>query len=1480
MLFELGISNDGNRPGLFEYGISGLPVSWLSHQTGSRYLQAGETALDSFVVTVPASVATLADTGAYSVTFFATDGSIDTNSIQSVLYISPYCYIEDRIPINDANVTSTLVNLSFVTSGPAACSVFVGEVDTDSVEWQIFTTPSGYNHLVTIDTLLRDSEYVWTISALADWGYTTTSSEDTFAVINGVEFINDTLHLTVDRAYDQHFIVTAENIDSLAYNVQALVSDVPADAVIGFVGPGGPDDPYYSNGPEQFFIDLGVHTQDVTAGTYYFDLILESWREDTAISILPVVMTVLPSSLLIITELVAVDSQTMGHTYRIVNLADTITNLTLTAADSVFNDVYMVPQIEHMLLKTNDTIEFEVIPYLQLENPSAVGVQLNDRGFPARFSSDLLAEVAGDIEVRYDGELLRLTPDFTIPPSLEVFLGTVENIRYCVPVSGWYCTNKKDITVTLITPSGIDPAEVPEGTFSVTFTPRRPDVPPHKVVISFNSTPLDSLMWVVPTGSYLFNVPAEDINFASEGNAINYAHIRSEWQSSQGHYSVASDFELCLCLERYSQYVLAENQEQADEIVSNLPQLRHGVGNIEIAINTPAEASTLVKLAPVTISATITEDGGVPDGIVVWAEFSNGDTKVNLYDDGLHDDGLEGDGVFANVWEPYNVQNPFDITIVAGLCGSYVSSILSDCAVVYPKIQAVVPRHAEPHDDIPLETAYAEVLRGNSWLKVAGFTDPLGLLEMGEFTPSGDQVDLRVGDQMRVTFLVADSASKKWPPGFKDNHKVFRLTIDSDTIKADNSEAFATASLEELQRIPLLHTLMRYNLLIGIEWDTKSKDAFVSNLNKCMKKVNNFLYDVFDGQAIVDTVWYVDNYKRTGVFDLPDTQVKEAVDVRIDATNSHNSIYFTSDGHYDFPGDSGHVHTGRWYFAPSTECWLLDTYNYTTTGEGSREIPNWDLDWRPKQNYGIFEAYWSRMYRLITHELTHLFWELEDRYPPTIYCRDDLEQLGIMAGNVPYWSELNEADWVTLESKFEMTSDDYDNLPKGSAVYLVSSNPSSGWQPVNDRGARLSGPNNNNYGPTAQANSGSRLTIDSTSYMSNPWDGEPEYLLLHVRKCKTVFGIEYEVDAAKAEVKHWKPQLNSVWTENQKTDNDGYLMILGIHPGDSLKIKSGVTGTYEYEGGTFDEFLLKSCPDSWLFLTEISNVEFAKTRADANVSIQLIDMADCWPLSDSAVVYPQDGNPYPIPIEFSPDSTRLTLVLQMVDDTLSSFEIPFENAVGDTMDLMYSLYLSAIDTTTNLTVVNSPEGISIVLDSSHGSAGTIALLVGMGANSSPQSGRYLVDHAFALDFGQMTIPLAGTNIVRVEYPDVDYIETYESRLSIAYYDTSANAWLDLPTFAQDTVLNYVETNIDQPGIYALFAPTSCCDGNRGDLNNDGTDTNILDLTFLVDRIFRGGPSSECEVEADINNDGAPANILDLTYLVDFIFRGGPPSGPC
>ena len=61
----------------------------------------------------------------------------------------------------------------------------------------------------------------------------------------------------------------------------------------------------------------------------------------------------------------------------------------------------------------------------------------------------------------------------------------------------------------------------------------------------------------------------------------------------------------------------------------------------------------------------------------------------------------------------------------------------------------------------------------------------------------------------------------------------------------------------------------------------------------------------------------------------------------------------------------------------------------------------------------------------------------------------------------------------------------------------------------------------------------------------------------------------------------------------------------------------------------------------------------------------------------------------------------------------------------------------------------------------------------------------------------------------------------------------------------------------------------------GDANFDGVFQGIIELTFLVDYIFRFGPPPPYEPAADVDGNGEFQGILELTYLVDFIFRSGP-----
>ena len=64
-----------------------------------------------------------------------------------------------------------------------------------------------------------------------------------------------------------------------------------------------------------------------------------------------------------------------------------------------------------------------------------------------------------------------------------------------------------------------------------------------------------------------------------------------------------------------------------------------------------------------------------------------------------------------------------------------------------------------------------------------------------------------------------------------------------------------------------------------------------------------------------------------------------------------------------------------------------------------------------------------------------------------------------------------------------------------------------------------------------------------------------------------------------------------------------------------------------------------------------------------------------------------------------------------------------------------------------------------------------------------------------------------------------------------------------------------------------------CDYICGDVD-DNSEINILDIIYLIDYKFKGGPAPLYEDSANVNNDG-DVNILDIIYLIDYKFKNGP-----
>ncbi|MBN2226827.1 MAG: hypothetical protein JW763_05640 [candidate division Zixibacteria bacterium] len=1544
--------NTSKTSRMYYYGIVGINASWLSKTIDSAIIVSGATLVDSFSVELPSDVSALADTGTYTPAYFITDGSADTNFIQTTLYVSPYVYIENRIPESNANVVSENLLLQLTTSGPAVCTIILRQIDNP--DWQEYVTTTGYTHQIYLQGLTRDAGYEWYVEAEAAWGYITESDIDTFHVVNGVVFTDDTIKVSVTRAYDQHIDVSCENTDSLAYFVQAYPLNYPEELAVGFIGEGSPDEPRYSIGPEQFIIDLGIHTQDVGPGIYNFDLTLESWREDTALMFLPVVLTVVPPVLSVDAQVIAVDSQTLAHTVRIINLGDTITNLSILLPDSIFNAAYVMPQVEHLLLGTSDTVSIEVVPYLTIEDEKGDGIEYNKNGIIAKFPSLLLLDNSGDLEIWYDGELLRVPLDFTPPPDLEVFLGTAEDVRFCVERRSWYCTNKPDISVGFITPSGIDPADVSEGVFSVYFSPRSSYIPRHDVDIYFNGDLVGELDWLVPHGEYAFIVEGDNINFASEGNAVNTARINTHWKTG-GHYSAVSEFNLCLCLDSYSQYVLAETQQEADAIVSNLPQLRQGVGNLEITIDDPMEAAQLVKLAPVKIQATVAEDGDVPHGISVVAEFSNGDNPVILYDDGSHGDGAAEDGVYANTWEPYNL-GMGSVSIKAGLCGNFTLSDPLHFMTSPPQIHVIAPTGSDTYDDV--QGAKCQIYRNDEWLNVLGETDENGLIAIGTIEENGGgtySADLSSDEVIRVYKVADEFVFARWPKYIRDaEHISHRITIDSDTIRANGTLGHCKSDLSQTLDIPLEHTLLRFNLTVGINWNEKANSEFVTNLKAGLRKMGNFMYDAFDGQAVIDTVWLIDRIGLIGDSDEGDPfgiPAKDEMDLKISAANDRNSAPGANPGKA-FQHDesdltkSGPAYMPRWWLPDVQLAGTMSVDFDNTRVYGSRVIPDWSLD--------DFGSHLSNTYRSAYHELSHAWFNISDEYcgleSEFGFTESKLKEIGIMIGTLSVWSEYSsDADydantelkvdrqcgrppgypnqwkhrgmscWSALEENYE--SDQWGFL-NGIPIYLRSPKQPVATEGVPDRGAELNGPNDENYGTGARVNIGADLVfiddyIDPDMICD---DRGPNYFLLRVRKCGGILGLQDVKNAKVSLIKDPDNTDGKEWSINQgRTDNDGYLMILGICYGDRLNIRNseGKSRDYLYSEDSGDEDeLIFECDQIGFKATGVADVINPPTNelhiAITNQTLELTAL----PI---ATIYPEGKTGFTAPLSLAKDQL-IDGAIPLDSGLVGVLEISVVDTLDDTTRYAFGYAVTHGDTLYDQTYLASEDGsVFLMLDEIYGNNNTLSILTVAAQMPSLPSEAAPVSPAFHVSFGDLVAPLTGVNLLMVDYPDIEEIGYDELGMTIQSYDTATQAWQVMTAYEHDALNNIITANISEPGIYGLFmsAPDPDVDGipsyydncptvynpDQADADSDGIGDvcenccithavagdansdlviNLLDILHVISYVYQEPPGyppnpEGCDALLDCNGDGVDVenptiNLLDILAMIEHIYQ--------
>ena len=226
--------------------------------------------------------------------------------------------------------------------------------------------------------------------------------------------------------------------------------------------------------------------------------------------------------------------------------------------------------------------------------------------------------------------------------------------------------------------------------------------------------------------------------------------------------------------------------------------------------------------------------------------------------------------------------------------------------------------------------------------------------------------------------------------------KEYSIVIDNtEYLKLANTDLYDSTSYSPFSSsiVKLDRTEVRFNQLVSVEWN--ADQGYLDNLNAALSEVSDRLFDVSDGQAVLDTVIIVDD---SGYYDAADVIIVADNSFRPNVDMIKNKMIMT-----------------RKVFAPSL--------NEIDQPEKSYSEPYpYDLS-----SHGNVSA--------ITHEYGHLLFRLRDEYkyiidgvhqnysplPKLFGLMEDAAMFTPNSGGIPGSEMSNSILYQNIDSKFKTT---------------------------------------------------------------------------------------------------------------------------------------------------------------------------------------------------------------------------------------------------------------------------------------------------------------------------------------------------------------------------------------------------------------------------------------------------------------------------
>ncbi|MGA1872292.1 MAG: LamG-like jellyroll fold domain-containing protein, partial [Thermoplasmatota archaeon] len=385
--FELSLRNEGGL--IQEYSLSVDEIEGAGVGLSEEKVLLAPGVIHE--VTLELSLSSDMEEGTYEVILRGSPaGPGDVKEAVGWLVVDADPRITDLLPESGYRSSDTTVLFTWRTSVNSTTELSIrGSGDSD------FTVHGGENgtfHSIVVEGLERETDYSFFATSSTDRG-SSSSVQRTLRVSSKVVFDRETYRIYIDRDYDQRFTFSIENLDDTVHNVQASVRHAYDDIVVGFTGDGSEDIELSLPPGASRDLAFAVHAQD--AMRHEYELIMNlTTLEGEEIFVDHAVVKVVLNHVFVDLDINELDHDpyTLTRRYRITNNGDTVSDLDVGVNPEIAGSVWIEPDITHGYLRSGESIEFTVSPFLDFHYSGLEGV-LNVSAYDTTYEEDLNLQV-------------------------------------------------------------------------------------------------------------------------------------------------------------------------------------------------------------------------------------------------------------------------------------------------------------------------------------------------------------------------------------------------------------------------------------------------------------------------------------------------------------------------------------------------------------------------------------------------------------------------------------------------------------------------------------------------------------------------------------------------------------------------------------------------------------------------------------------------------------------------------------------------------------------------------------------------------------------------------------------------------------------------------------------------------------------------------------------------------------------------------